>query len=74
MLPDNDRVVVQVRDICPSDALGVLLHDHPTNVRIKQTFADAIGILLSAKQGVRQDFSLAKSYFFKLLRRRKTQN
>lgn len=31
MLPDNNRILVQVGDIGTSDPPGVLLHDHPAN-------------------------------------------
>jgi hypothetical protein len=32
MLPNNDWVIVQVRDIGTTNALWVLLHDHPSDV------------------------------------------
>ena len=32
MLPDNDGVIVQVRNIGTTDTLWVLLHDHPSDV------------------------------------------
>jgi len=32
MLPNNDGVIVQVRNIGTTDTLWVLLHDHPSDV------------------------------------------
>jgi hypothetical protein len=32
MLPNNDRIVIQVRDIGTTNTLWVLLHDHPSDV------------------------------------------
>lgn len=32
VLPNDDRVIVQVRDIGTTNALWVLLHDHPSDV------------------------------------------
>lgn len=34
MLPDNDRVIVQVGDVGTTNSLWVLLHDHPSDVRV----------------------------------------
>lgn len=46
VLPDNDWVFIQIGDVGTSNSLGVLLHDHPTYVRIEQTLADRVWILL----------------------------
>jgi len=46
VLPDNDRVIVQIRDVGSSDTLGVLLHYHPADVGVEETLADTVGILL----------------------------
>lgn len=46
MLPDNDRIFIQVADIGPPNSLGVLLHDHPTKVGVEETLANRVGILV----------------------------
>ena len=46
MLPDYDRVIVQVGDVGAANAFRILLHDHPTEVRIEEALADGIGIFV----------------------------
>jgi hypothetical protein len=46
VLPDDDRVLVEVRDVSASDPLGILLHDHPTEVGVEQSLADGVGVLV----------------------------
>lgn len=46
VLPDDHGVLVQVRDVGSADTLGVLLHDHPADVRVQQTLANGVGVLL----------------------------
>lgn len=46
MLPDHDRVFVQIGDVCATNSLGVLLHQHPTKVRIQKALADRVWILV----------------------------
>jgi hypothetical protein len=46
VLPDNDGVVIQIRDVGSSDTLGVLLHHHPADVGVEETLADTVWILL----------------------------
>jgi hypothetical protein len=46
VLPDNNRIVVQVGDVGAADAAGVLLHDHPADVAVEQTLADRVRVLL----------------------------
>lgn len=46
VLPDHHGVVVEVRDVGSADTLGVLLHEHPTEVRVEETLADGIGVLV----------------------------
>jgi hypothetical protein len=46
VLPDNNGVVVEVRDVGAANALGVLLHEHPAEVRVEKTLADAVGVLV----------------------------
>merc|ERR1712227_600766 len=36
VLPDNDRVVVEIRDVGTTNSLGVLLHEHPAEVRVEE--------------------------------------
>ena len=46
VLPDDDGVLVQVGDISAADALGVLLHDHPAKMRVQETLADGVRVLV----------------------------
>ena len=46
VLPDDDRVFVEVGDISAANALGVLLHDHPSQVGVEQTLADGVRVLV----------------------------
>ena len=46
VLPDHNRVFVEVADVGSADSLGILLHDHPANVTIQEPFANAVGVLL----------------------------
>lgn len=46
VLPDNDRILVQVGDVSAADALGVLLHEHPSEVAVQEALANAIGVLV----------------------------
>lgn len=46
VLPDNDWVVVEVRDIGTTNTLWVLLHEHPSEVRVEETFADGVWVLV----------------------------
>lgn len=45
MLPDNDRIFVQIGDVRTANSFWVLLHDHPANVAVKQSLANAVGVL-----------------------------
>ena len=47
VLPDDDRVLVQVGDVGAADALGVLLHDHPAEMAVEEALADRVWVLLS---------------------------
>ena len=44
VLPNNDGVFVQIGNICPSNAFRILLQDHPSQVRIHQSFADTVRV------------------------------
>lgn len=46
VLPDNDRVLVQVGDVGAADALGVLLHDHPAEMAVEKSLANAVWVLV----------------------------
>jgi hypothetical protein len=46
VLPDNDRVLVQVSDVGAADALGVLLHDHPAEMAVEESLANAVRVLV----------------------------
>ena len=46
VLPDNDGVLVQVRNIGTSNTLRILLKNHPSQMRVEQSFADTIRILV----------------------------
>lgn len=45
VLPDDDGVFVQVGDVGAADTLGVLLHEHPTEVAVQEALANAVGVL-----------------------------
>jgi hypothetical protein len=47
VLPDDDGVVVEVRDVGTANSLGVLLHEHPAEVRVEETLANGVGVFLS---------------------------
>ena len=46
VLPDNDRVLVEIRNIGSSNSLWVLLHQHPSKMRVQKTLADRVRIFL----------------------------
>jgi len=45
VLPDDDWVLVQIRDVGSANSLGVLLHDHPAEVRVPETLANGVRVL-----------------------------
>lgn len=47
VLEDDDGILVQVGNVGAANALGVLLHDHPSQVRVEETLANRVGVLLS---------------------------
>jgi len=47
VLPDDDWVIVEVRDIGTADSLWVLLHDHPSDVGVEKALADRVWVLVS---------------------------
>jgi hypothetical protein len=46
MLPDNDGVIVQIGDISTTNALWVLLHDHPSDVRVEKALPNGVWVLV----------------------------
>jgi len=46
MLPDNDGVIVQIGDVGTADTLWVLLHDHPSDMRVQKTLPDGVWVLV----------------------------
>ena len=46
VLPSDNGRLVEVGDISASDTLGVLLHEHPAKVRVEETFADGVWVLV----------------------------
>lgn len=46
VLEDDDGILVEIGDVGTADSLGVLLHDHPADVRVEETLADRVGILV----------------------------
>lgn len=46
VLPDDDWVFVEIGNIGSTNSLWVLLHQHPSEMRVHQAFADRIWIFL----------------------------
>ena len=46
VLPDDDGVLVEVGDVGSADSFRVLLHQHPAEVGVEETFADGVGVLV----------------------------
>ena len=46
VLPDDHWILVEIGDVCTTNPLGVLLHDHPAEVRVEETFTDRVGVLV----------------------------
>ena len=44
VLEADDRIFVQIRNVCAANTFGVLLHDHPAEVAVEEAFANAVGI------------------------------
>jgi len=44
VLPDDNRVLVEIADVGTANSFGVLLHDHPTQVAVEEALANAVGI------------------------------
>jgi hypothetical protein len=44
VLEFDESILVQVGDVSAANAFGVLLHDHPSQVRVQETLADGVGV------------------------------
>jgi hypothetical protein len=47
VLEANDWVFVEIRDVSTTDTLRVLLHNHPAEMRVEETLAHGVRILVS---------------------------
>lgn len=46
VLPNNNRILVQVGDVCSTDSFRVLLQNHPSQMRVHKTLADTIRVFI----------------------------
>lgn len=46
VLPDDNRVLVEIGDVGTADTLGVLLHDHPAEMRVHEALANGVWVLV----------------------------
>ena len=46
VLPDDNRIPVQIRDINAAEAFGILSEDQPSDVSVKKTLTNRIRILI----------------------------
>ena len=46
VLPNDNRVIVQIGDIGTTNALWVLLHDHPSKVGVEETLSNRVWVLV----------------------------
>lgn len=46
VLPDDNGIIVEIRNIGASNSLWVLLHEHPAEVGVEQTLADRVWVLV----------------------------
>jgi hypothetical protein len=46
VLPDNDGVVIQIGNIGTTNTLWVLLHDHPSEMRVEETLPNGVWVLV----------------------------
>lgn len=46
MLVNDDWIIIQIGDVCPSNSIRVLQHYHPPDVGIQQALSDGIGIFV----------------------------
>ena len=46
MLPNNNWIIIQIRNVRSPNALWVLLHDHPSEMRVEEALADRVWVLV----------------------------
>ena len=46
VLPDDNWIFIEVGDVGTADSLWVLLHDHPAKVRVEETLANGVWVLV----------------------------
>ncbi len=46
VLPNDDRVLIEIGNIGTANTLGILLHQHPPKVGVEETFTDGVWILV----------------------------
>lgn len=46
VLPHDNWVLVEISDVGTADTLGVLLHDHPSEMRVQEALADGVWVLV----------------------------
>ena len=46
VLPDNDGVFIEIRDVGAANAFRVLFHEHPAKVRVQQALTDRVWVLV----------------------------
>jgi hypothetical protein len=52
VLPDDNGVLVQIGNVGAADTLGVLLHHHPSEMRVEQALANRVGVLVGISVAV----------------------
>lgn len=46
VLPNHNGILIKIGNVGTADALGILLHQHPTKVRVEETLADRIWVFV----------------------------
>jgi len=52
VLPDHDWILIEIGDVGTANSLGVLLHQHPAEVRIHKTLANRVWVLVGISVSV----------------------
>lgn len=52
MLPHHNLVLVEIGHVGSTQLFGVLFEDHPAQVRVKETLADRVGVLLGVRMSM----------------------
>jgi len=45
VLPNNNGILVQISDVGAADTLRILLHDHPAEMAVEKSLANAVWVL-----------------------------